>query len=244
MIVRIAKTSPRSKARAAGFFWLMTVLAGSYAATGDSLIVAGDAAATATNILANEFTYRLALAANIVAGACYLAATVLVYDLLKPVNRNLSMLAAFFSVVGCAIGGVNFVLHLSPLVVLGGAPYLVVFTAQQLQALSLAFLGVRTLAFFISHIFFGLHCLLVGYLILGSTFLPRFIGALMVFAGLGWLTMGFSNLLSPSFGHLLVPYIVAPGAIGEISITLWFLVFGVNVERWKEQANASTNGQG
>jgi Domain of unknown function (DUF4386) len=232
---RIAEMSPRFKARLAGFFWLMTIVTGSFALFGDRLVVANDGVATAANILANESLYRFGLGANIVAGVCYLVATVFVYDLLKPVNRNVSLLAAFFSLAGCAISGVGFVLYLAPLVVLGGAKFLSAFTAEQLQALALAFVGLRAQAFYVSHVFFGLHCLLVGCLIVGSSFLPKIVGALMLIAGLGWLTMSFSNLLSPPLGHALGAYILAPGALGEIALALWLLVMGVNAQRWMER---------
>jgi len=83
-------------------------------------------------------------------------------------------------------------------------------------------------------VFFGLHCLLVGYLIFRSTFLPRILGALMMFAGLGWLTF-----LSPALAKDLSPYNLAPGMLGEGLLIVWLLVFGVNEQRWKEQAGAA-----
>ncbi len=137
-----AEASPRFKARLAGGFWLMTILTGAFA------LVSGG---------------RFGIAINLIATACYAAATVLVYGLLTPVNRNLSLLAAVFSLVGCAIGASSAVFHL-------GA-----------QVANLGF------------IFFGLHCLLVGCLILRSTFLPRTVGALMAFGGLGWLTLSLCD---------------------------------------------------
>ena len=80
-------------------------------------------------------------------------------------------------------------------------------------------------------VFFGFFCLLIGYLIFRSTFLPRMLGALMVFAGLGWLTF-----LSPALGNYLYPYNLAPGILGEGVLTLWLLVMGVDARRWDEQA--------
>lgn len=80
-------------------------------------------------------------------------------------------------------------------------------------------------------VFFGCYCLLIAFLILKSTFLPRFLGVLMIFAGLGWLTF-----LSPSFAMSLAPYIFLPGIIGEGALTLWLVIFGVNEERWRQQA--------
>ena len=241
LMERMAEASPRLKARTAGFFWLMTILTGAFAMfAGGSVVVSGDAAATAANILAHESLFRLGVAANLVATACYLVATLLVYDLLKPVSRNLSLLAAFFSLAGCAIGAFSELFHLAPLVVLGGGQYLTVFTMEQLRALAYMFLRLNAQASIIGFAFFGLHCFLIGYLILRSTFLPRLVGVLMAFAGLGWLTFSFANLLSPPLGRSLSYYIALPGALGELSLTLWLLVIGVNVQRWKEQASVPT----
>jgi hypothetical protein len=240
MTERVAEPSPRFIARAVGVFWLLTILTGTFSMIAlDRPVVSGDAAATAANILAHEPSLRWGVAGNLVAGACYVVATLFVYVLLKPVNRNLSLLAAFFSLLGCATGALSSVFQLAPLVVLGGAPYLSVFPAEQLQALAYMFLKLTAQASSIGFIFFGLHCLLIGCLILRSTFLPRTVGALMVFAGIGWLTLSFSSLLSPPFARNLFPYIMIPGFLGEASLTLWLLVMGVNVQRWKEQAGAS-----
>jgi hypothetical protein len=184
---RIAEASPRLKARAAGFFWLMTVLTGSLA-----MLASG----------------RWRVAANLGADVCYIAATLLVYQLLKPVNRRLSLLAAIFSLVGCALGALNDLFHVA-------------------QVTSIHFL------------FFGLHCLLVGYLILRSTFLPAFVGGLMSLGGLGWMTFASSRLLSPPGSNSLSPYPMLFGILGEVTLTLWLLVMGVNAQRWENQASAA-----
>ena len=235
----IGETSPRLKARIAGVFYLLEMLTGGFAIlfVGGRLFVSGDAAATATNILAHLSLFQLGFAANLIQFACYVAVTGLFYDLLRPVNRGLSLLAAFFSLVGCTIGAVSCLFYFAPVVILGGAQYLNVFKVEQLQALALMFLKLYGQCFNISFVFFGFYCLLIGYLIFRSTFLPRILGAGMAFAGLGWLTF-----LSPALAHHLVPYILAAG-IGEISLTLWLLVAGVNAQRWKEQASAARENQ-
>jgi hypothetical protein len=164
---RTAEVSPLFKARAAGFFWLMTFLTGAFAMfIGGRFVVAGDAAATSANILASEFSFRLGGTANLVATACYLTATILVYVLLKAVNRHLSLLAAFFSLLGCGIGVVGFLFYFAPLTMLRGAPYLSVFSAEQLQAHALTFLRLSGQANDLGLVFFGFQILLVGYLIL------------------------------------------------------------------------------
>ena len=231
---RIAEASPRSQARIAGVFYVLTFLSGGFALFGDRLVVSGDAAATATNILAHEPLFLLGFACELIGAACYVAVTALFYDLFKPVNRSLSLLAAFFSLVGCAVGGVAVLFHLAPLVVLGGAQYLGAFRPDQLQALALMFLKLSGRANNIGLVFFGFYCLLIGYLIFRSKFLPRILGALMALAGLGWLTF-----LWPPLAHQLSPYNLAPGLLGEGILTLWLMLIGVNVQRWKEQAGAA-----
>ena len=236
MTQRIANTSLLFIARMGGACWLMCFLTSAFAlSVGTKLIVFRDAAATAANLLANEALFRSSTAALLVSGTFYVAATLFIYQVLKPVNRTVSLLAALFSLIGCAIGALSCLFDLVPFVLLKNTQYLTVFTLEQLQALALMFLNLRVQANNIGLVFFGLHCFGVGYLILRSSFLPRIIGALMVLAGLGWLTF-----LSPQLAHSLAPYNMMPGGIGELTLTLWLLARGVNVQRWNEQA--STEG--
>ncbi|HWM23428.1 MAG TPA: DUF4386 domain-containing protein [Chthoniobacterales bacterium] len=231
--LRTSTMSPLFKARMGGFCWLMCFLTSIFPLiVSGRLVVAGDAAATAANLLANEGLFRTGTAALLISTAFYVGATLFIYEVLKPVNPTISLLAAFFSLVGCAVGALSCLFDFAPFVLLKGAPYLSVFTVEQLQALTLMFLKVRAQANDIGLVFFGLHCLGVGYLILRSTFLPRLIGALMVVAGFGWLTF-----LSPPLANSLAPFNMMPGAVGELSLTLWLLIKGVNVSRWNEQAH-------
>ena len=236
----IGEPSPLFKARAAGFFWLMTILTGMFSfLAGGKFIVPGDAATTATNIMANETLYRLSFAASIVATACYLAVTLLIYVLLKPVNRNISLLGAFFSLTGCATGTFGCLLLLAPINILGGAKYLSVFSVEQLQAQALTFVTLSLQANDLGLVFFGLHVLSIGYLIRRSTFLPRILGALLIVTGVCYLTNSFANFLSLPFKAYLLPFVAAGGLLGEGSVTVWLLAKGVNVQRWKEQASAT-----
>ena len=239
MMASMEEASPRPKARTAGLFWLLTILTGIFSMVAvNRMIVFGDAAGTAANILAHESTFRMGIAANIIATACYLAATLFVYELLAPVNRSVSRLAALFGALGCAVGAISSLFHLAPLVLLGGAKYLSVFSVDELRALAFTFIRLHVQTANIGFAFFGLHCLLVGRLIVRSTFLPRFVGELMTFAGIGWLITSFASLLSPPFARMLTPYIMIPGILGETALTLWLLVKGVNLPRWKEQAGS------
>ena len=235
MMERNAEASPRPRARITGVVYLLyflTAIIGEFFLRG--LVVDGDAAATANNILAHESLFRLGLATGLISTACYVAVTALFYDLFKTVSRSLSLLAAFFSLVGCAILAFASLFQLAPLVVLGGSQYLSVFKVEQLRALALMFLELNTQAGNICVVFFGVYCLLIGYLIFRSTFLPRLLGVLMALAGLGWLTF-----LSPPLANHLSPYNLVLGFLAELSLMLWLLVMGVNVQRWKEQASAA-----
>jgi hypothetical protein len=237
MVGRIAEGSPRFKARIAGLFYLLTILTRMFVEifVRNRLVVSDDAAATAANILAHEPLWRWGFAADIIAFASYVALTALFYELFKPVNRSVSLVAAFFSLVACAVQAVSSLFHLAPLVLLGDTPYLRVFNVEQLEALALMFLRLRAQCYHnIGLVFFGLYCLLIGYLIFRSTFLPRIIGVLMMLAGLSYLMF-----LSPPLARYLQPYILFFPGVGQISLALWLLVFGVNDQRWKEQASAA-----
>jgi len=233
MMKSIAEASPRLKARMAGVFY---VLAGAASVIGGmyipgKLVVAGDAAASAKAILAHQHLFELGFSVMLIAVACSIVLTVLFYDLFKPVSRNLSLAAAFFHLVGLGILSVASLLQLAPLVVLEGGPYLSVFKPEQVQALAYLFLQLNTEAGNAFLAFFGLYCVLIGYLIFKSTFLPRLLGVFMVLAGLGYLTF-----MSPPLAGYLSPYNLAPAALGEGSLMIWLLAVGLNARRWKEQA--------
>lgn len=233
---RLEETSPRLKARITGAFYLLTILTGIFAQgfVSGRLIVDGDAAATATNILTHRGLFQLGFAVYLIEMACQIAMTALFYDLLKPAGRSVSLLAAFLGLTGCVIKTLSRLFFTAPLFILGGAHYLSVFSAEQLQALALLFLKVNDHGAAIALVFFGFYALLTGCLIVRSTFLPRILGVLGMFGGLGWVTF-----LYPPLGYRLFPYIAVLGLLGAVSLLLWLLVFGVNEQRWKEQASAA-----
>jgi Domain of unknown function (DUF4386) len=181
MTAGLLKKSPRTQARIAGGFYLLTILTGASALLGAGWL-------------------RSAMLVG--STLCYIAVTVLFYMLFRVVNRNASALAAAFSLMGCALSILG-LFHLDP------------FRMNPL-------------------VFFGCYCLLIGYLILRSTFLPGILGVLMAFGGLGWLTF-----LSPPLSNYLSPYNMAPGIVGEAALTVWLLAVGLNAQRWSEQAKAA-----
>jgi hypothetical protein len=236
MVGRLEETSLGLKARVTGALSLLTILTGIFAQgfVSGRLVVNGDAAATATNIMMHKNLFQLGFAVFLIEMACNVAMTALFYDLLKPAGRSVSLVAAFLGLTGCVIKTFSRVFFIVPLYVLGGAHYLSVFSAEQLQALALLFLKVNDRGAAIALVFFGFYALLTGYLIIRSTFLPRILGVLSVFGGLGWLTFLYQPL-----GYRLFPYVVAFALLGAASLILWLLVVGVNEQRWKDQTGAA-----
>lgn len=221
MTDRAVEILPRLWARIAGSFYLITIIMGVFAEVFvRGALVRDDPAATATNILAHESLYRFGLAADLIMLACYTAVTLLFYGLFKPVSRSLSLLAAFFSLVGIAVLAANSLNHLAPLIFLGSAHYLSAFETTQLQTLALLSLKMHARGYSISGVFFGIYCLLIGYLIFRSGFLPRALGVLMAIGGLSFLTDGFTVFLLPALADR-VPDIGMLGGIAELSISLW-----------------------
>jgi Domain of unknown function (DUF4386) len=235
---RIAESSPRFKARITGVFYLLTMLTGIFAQgfVSEKLVVWSDAAATATNILTHKSLFQLGFTVYLIEMACQIIFTALFYELLKPVNRSISLVAAFLGLAGCTIKTVSRLFYIAPLFVLGGAHYLSVFPAEQLQALSLLFLKVNDQGAAVALAFFGFYALLTGYLIVRSTFLPRILGAWSILAGLGWMTF-----LYPPLGYRLFSYLAVFGLLGAAALIFWLLVFGVNEQLWKEQASVAAS---
>lgn len=230
----IREMSPRWKARIAGVLYFINGTAYTFAdgSVRAKLVVSGDAGATAHNILANQPLYLLGFSAEIVATLCYVAVTLILYDLFRPVSRSVSLLAACFSLVGCAIMTFGSLLHLAPLVVLGNEHSLSGFDLGQLQALALLFLKMHDQIINVFGAFFGWYCLLIGYLIFRSRFMPRLLGVFMAISGLS-----YQLFLSPPLAHDLFHSVIFPaGVLGEGSLILWLLVVGVNAQRWREQA--------
>jgi Domain of unknown function (DUF4386) len=225
--------SPKAKARLAGVF---EALEGFTSAWGQvtvlgQLIVVGNAAATAANILQHETLFRLGFASSLLGVVFHLAWAFLFYQLFAPVNRNISVCALLVILVCCALQAISALLYLAPLVVLTAGNSLNALTQEQLHALAYLFIRLNGLAFDTTLVFFGLWCVLTGYLIFKSTFMPRILGVLLAIDGFGWMMF-----MSPPLAHyLFLPIAVACG-VAEIPLQLWLLIFGVNNERWKAQA--------
>ena len=239
---RFAQASPRLKARIAGLLYLIVIAGGIFAElfVRGRLVVPGDAAATAHNIVTREMLFRLGFATEVFYCSCNVPLILIFYDLFKVVNRSAALLVVFFSLVGTAIESVSLLGHFAPLILLGTRHYLSAFPVEQLQALAYLSLRLFEDGFAIALVFFGFYCLSFGYLIVRSTFFPRIIGVLLAIEGLCYLINSFANFLAPEFAAHFFPFLMA-SAVGEVSLCLWLLVAGINVQRWKEQASAAAS---
>jgi hypothetical protein len=238
MTDRAIETSPQIYARIGGGLYLIIIVIGliGEAFVRNRLIVSGDATATATNIMSHELLWRFHIATELFLLICAIALLLILFALLRPVNRDLASLAIFFNLVSIGIEA-DITLHLTEaLFPLGNAGYLKAFAPEQLYALASLSLKSHGYGFSVSLLFFGCFCVIVGYLIFKSGYLPKTIGVLMQIAGVCYLIDSFALILSPALTNRLLPAILVPAFIGEASLCLWLLIKGVNVERWRKLA--------
>jgi hypothetical protein len=231
--------SPQRYARTGGALYLAIIVLGAFAEgfVANKLLVPGDAAATAHNILASSGLWRLSVAGNLIVVLCAVPLLWIEYLLLRPVSKQLVLLAVFFNLASLAVESISKVFLLVVLPTLGRADYLRAFEPQQLQILANLALRSHDIAFNISLILFAFTCLINGYLIYKSGYLPKFVGILMEAAGLSYLVACFAALFAPAFADLITPAILLPPFIGESSFCLWLLLKGVNIQKWKERTN-------
>src|SRR5215218_9481230 len=235
---RTAGTSPLVYARVAGLLLLIVAILGPFSViyVPSTLIVPGDAIATADNIRASEGLFRIGIVSDSLIFLIEIVLTVLLYVLLRPVSRALSLVAAFARLAMTIVQGINLLPYFTALLLLSGAGYLTVFKPAQSDALALVFLNAHGYGVFIWQLFFGFHLLVLGYLIYKSGYFPWILGVLMVLGSLGYLTDAYGNMLNPNYAETF-GWIVGVGAIiGELPFFLWLLIKGVNVERYNERA--------
>jgi hypothetical protein len=231
------KTSPQTYARIGGVLYLIIILIGSAgeALIRSRLIVSGDPTATAANIRASEFLWRLGVAGELVLLICAVALTLVFYVLLRPVSRDLALLAVFFNLVSIALEAAASLHLVQTLFPLANTDYLRVFDPEQLYTLAYLSSRAHGQGFGVALIFFGCVCLLLGYLIYKSKYFPRIIGVFFVIAGLGYLTNSFALILAPSLAARLFPWILLPALPAELGFALWLLVKGVDLPSWTEK---------
>jgi len=240
MTDRARETSPLVYARTAGVLYLIIIVFGIFSEVfiRSRLIVSGDAAATAGNILASEGLFRVGFLADSIMVMSDVALAVLLYVLFRPVNRTLALVATFFRLAQSAVLALNLLNYHAALLLLKDAGPATAFGADQLHAISYLFLDLHGHGYDLGLLLFGIHCLILGYLIVRSGFIPRVLGVLVMAAGVTYLVGSYTRFLFPAYVAFVSPiYIVA--FVSELAICLWFLVRGVNLRQWERRTGVT-----
>jgi hypothetical protein len=233
--------SIQTYARIAGVLFLLSFVGGGFgeAYAPSTLIVPGDAAATAHNVVASGLFFRLGFLAYLVEALTDVALAFLLYVLLRPVHANLAFLAVLFRLMATATFAFGELFYFAPSLILGGDGYLKTFSADQLNTLALLSLNVYGAAGFIFTVHYGVASILFGILMWRSGYLPRVLGALWVLGGLGFVTSNVVWVLAPAEAS---PLLVVPQLLASLSLGLWLLVRGVDVVRWQERGAVEAYG--
>ena len=226
--------NPKKTARIAGLLYLGVIVFGVLAEflVRSKLIVPGDAAATANNIMASEGLFRLGFAMDLIMIACFLFLPLVFYVLLKPVNKNLALLMVIFVLVSVPISFISMIYHFGTLQLLSGAEYLTAFTTGQLHAQVMSYLDLYTTGVSIATIFHGLWLLPLGYLVYKSGYFPRIFGVLLMIACFGFLIQAFTFFFAASYEVITYPGAVVM-IIAEFSFCGWLLIKGAKIPEMK-----------
>jgi len=227
------KLNPNKTARIAAFLSLIMI---PFALFGimwvrTNLIVPGDAAVTVNNIMASNSLFRLSIGSSLMVQIGHIFLVLVLYKLLKAVNKKHALLMVIFMLVAVPIAMLNELNRFAVLLLLNGANYLTAFTADQLPAQVMLFLDLHEYGNFIATIFWGLWLFPFGYLVFKSGYIPRIFGVLLIIAGLGYLIDFVAFFLFPNF-----PAIGQFMAWAELFWPFWLLIKGVNVEQWEKRA--------
>ncbi len=232
------KINPNKTARVAGCLYLMLFPLGIFGIiyVPSSLIVLGDAATTASNIMANELLYRLSIVTALTLQIVYIFLALALYKLLNPVDKNNAVLMVILVLVAAPIAMLNELNHVAVLLVLSGSDFLTTFSLDQVRASVPLFLNLHEHGVFIAQIFWGLWLFPMGYLIFKSNFLPKALGILMIIGGFGYLVDSFVYFIFPDFDVTVSEFTF----LGELLLPLWLMFKGVNHEQWENYALKST----
>lgn len=220
----MAARSRQSVARMAGVSQLLEAITATFGQVIvlGRVVVAGNAAATAANIVEHQRLLWFAFASCLIGVVLHIVWALLMHELLKPVNARLCRIATAVILVGCAVQAVASALLIAPVVVATSGVSSDPFTPLQSQELSIVLLRLNGIAFNTYLVFFGLWCVLIGYLIFASRFLPRVLGVLLAIAGLGWMTY-----LAPPLASRVFLFVAVASALGEVPLEFWLIVKGV-----------------
>jgi len=227
----VADLSPRRTARLAGLFYLIFILTFAFASyVRSTIIISGDAAATANNIVSSQGLFRIAFMSELISAVFFFLAAWALYVLLRPVNRNLALLFLLLNLGGVIIESSNMLNLFAPLTLLSGADFLKVFQPDQLQALAMSFLNSYSNGIMIAQIFYGAWVLPLGYLLYKSRLVPRILGILLIIDFFGIMSWFLQFFLFPGYGILSYPGLAA-SFVAEVSLSLWLLIMGVKEQK-------------
>lgn len=242
MITRTAATPPFivTHARVVGFLLLLPIpldLFGSQFVP-SKLIVPGDAATTARNILASEWLFRLGIVSTLLLLLVDIVVVLVYYQLFKPVNKNLAGLMVILNLLGVPLAMLNELNNFAILLLLHSADSSRVFTPDQVHTLVSLLLNVHTTGSTIGGLFWGLWLVPYGVLVIRSGFFHRWIGVLLIIECVGFLIQSFGGFLVPD---LDATFALLPGLTSwaELFVPLWLVIKGVNVAQWEKRARAS-----
>jgi hypothetical protein len=235
-IITPADQSPKLYARIAGVMYLFIIIAGIFSElfVRGKLVVSGDAAATANNIVNSLSLWRLGIGADLLMHVLDIPVMLVIYILLRKVNRHIALLVLLFNIVQTAVLVANKLNLIAAMLPLGNKTYLNAVDPHIWQAQAYLSIKLHEYGFGVGLIFFGFVCLFEGYLIFRSGFFPRWIGILMQIAGVCYLINSTCLLLAPDIADIIFPAILVPCFIAELSFCLWLIVKGVNVQKWRD----------
>lgn len=218
-------------ARVAGFLYLLMAIPAPFSLIylPGKLIVQGNAAATANNILASQMLFRLGIVAELVTAVIFLLLVMALYRLLSGVNKNHARLMVGLVLVSVAITFVNVLNNIAALTLFRGADFLAVFDKPQRDALAMLFLGLHGQGIVVNQIFWGLWLLPFGVLVMRSGFLPRILGVWLIINGFAYVALSLTDVLASQYGRMAFR-IALPVLFGELAIMLWLLIKGAKVQ--------------
>jgi Domain of unknown function (DUF4386) len=236
-------SSTKNPGRFAGLLYVLTGIPSFFAIeyVPSKLIVHGNAAATASNIAANETLFRLGIAGELIGQAGFIFVALALYHLLKGVNRRYASLMVTLVVLGIPIGFLNELNSIAALVLVRGADFLSIFEKPQRDALAMLFLNLHHHGFVVAEIFWGLWLLPLALLVYRSRFLPRFLGVWLAIDGFAYVTLSLTSVLLPQYSDKVSTY-SQPAFFGEVAFMLWLVIKGANPPALDAAASLSAAG--
>lgn len=235
----------KSYARIAGALYLIIAVFGGFAIgyVPSVIVAAGDAAATAANLLANKDLFAMGVVADVVVMLTEIALSVMLFVLFRPTSPTLSLIAMVARLTMVVVMAVNLLVNIMPMALLSGADQLSGFASEQLQAMALLFFNGHQYGIYVWDMFFGFHLAVLGYLIFRSGYFPRLLGVGMLIGSPGYFLEGLVKVTfvdNAALGVMIVGLLVV-ASLGELAFAFWLLIRGLNVTAWNKKLEIPTS---